>query len=91
MRQRYWRMTLSFDLPTLGALHTQVYYHDHKLETEMWFEKTQGAAYVQPRLHELEQRLSALGLEVPPVRCRQGCPPQLQTPQRMQNLLDTRA
>lgn len=73
---RRWVIELNFSPPELGNLHARLLYHNEKLKTHLWVEKDEHLPSVSKKLHELKERLTALGIEIEEVRCQAGVPQQ---------------
>ncbi|WP_176330112.1 flagellar hook-length control protein FliK [Oceanospirillum sanctuarii] len=74
--KRRWVIDLSFSPPELGNLHARLLYQNEKLKTHLWVEQDEQLPGVSKKLHELKERLSALGIEIEEVRCQAGTPQQ---------------
>lgn len=78
--KRRWVIDLSFSPPELGNLHARLLYQNEKLKTHLWVEQDDQLPGVSKKLHELKERLSALGIEIEEVRCQAGTPQQQPKP-----------
>lgn len=78
--KRRWVIDLSFSPPELGNLHARLLYQNDKLKTHLWVEQDDQLPNVSKKLHELKERLSALGIEIEEVRCQTGTPQQQPKP-----------
>ncbi|WP_437884284.1 flagellar hook-length control protein FliK [Pseudomonas sp. LRF_L74] len=70
-----WRIDLAFDLAPLGPLQVQAQVLQGRFSSQLWAENGQTVALVERELGHLRERLSAAGLEVDELACRQGTPP----------------
>lgn len=78
--KRRWVIDLSFSPPELGNLHARLLYQNEKLKTHLWVEQDDQLPNVSKQLHELKERLMALGIEIEEVRCQSGTPQQQPNP-----------
>lgn len=78
--KRRWVIDLSFSPPELGNLHARLLYQNEKLKTHLWVEQDDQLPNVSKQLHELKERLMALGIEIEEVRCQSGTPKQQPNP-----------
>lgn len=78
--KRRWVIDLSFSPPELGNLHARLLYQNEKLKTHLWVEQDDQLPGVSKKLHELKDRLDALGIEIEEVRCQAGTPQQQPKP-----------
>ena len=78
--KRRWVIDLSFSPPELGNLHARLLYQNEKLKTHLWVEQDEQLPGVSKKLHELKERLTALGIEIEEVRCQAGAPQQQPKP-----------
>ncbi|MDX1318660.1 MAG: flagellar hook-length control protein FliK, partial [Oceanospirillum sp.] len=78
--KRRWVIDLSFSPPELGNLHARLLYQNEKLKTHLWVEQDDQLPNVSKQLHELKERLTALGIEIEEVRCQSGTPQQQPNP-----------
>ncbi|OOV88553.1 flagellar hook-length control protein FliK [Oceanospirillum linum] len=78
--QRRWVINLSFSPPELGNLHARLLYQNEKLKTHLWVEQDENLPGVSKQLHELKDRLAALGIEIEEVRCQAGKPETIPDP-----------
>lgn len=78
--KRRWVIDLSFSPPELGNLHARLLYQNERLKTHLWVEQDDQLPNVSKQLHELKERLTALGIEIEEVRCQSGTPQQQPNP-----------
>lgn len=78
--QRRWVINLTFSPPELGRLHARLVYQQEKLSTHIWVEQDEQLPGVSKQLHELKERLTAIGVVLDEVRCQAGVPPQAPEP-----------
>ncbi|WP_417596807.1 flagellar hook-length control protein FliK [Oceanospirillum sp.] len=78
--QRRWVINLSFSPPELGNLHARLLYQNEKLKTHLWVEQDENLPGISKQLHELKDRLAALGIEIEEVRCQAGRPEKIPDP-----------
>jgi hypothetical protein len=86
-----WRVELAFDLPPLGPLQVQAQLLRGSLSSQLWAERPTTAELIDRELGHLRERLSAAGLEVGELACRQGVPPQGQRTTLEQRWVDETA
>ncbi len=67
---------LSLDLENLGPLHARVSLINEKILVTMWAERTETLTIISKHLHELHQRLREAGIQLDPIQCLQGTPPE---------------
>jgi len=75
-KEMLWRVELAFDLEPLGPLQVQAQLARGSLSSQLWAERASTAQLIDAELEHLRQRLSASGLKVGELACRQGTPPQ---------------
>ena len=71
-----WRVELAFDMTPLGPLQVQAQLLQGSLSSQIWAERDGTAQLIRAELDHLRQRLTAAGLTVAELACRQGTPPQ---------------
>lgn len=71
-----WRVELAFDVAPLGPLQVQAQLLHGTLSSQIWAEHDGTAHLIRAELEHLRQRLTAAGLNVAELACRQGTPPQ---------------
>ena len=71
-----WRVELAFDVAPLGPLQVQAQLLQGTLSSQIWAEHDGTAQLIRAELEHLRQRLTAAGLNVAELACRQGTPPQ---------------
>ena len=71
-----WRVELAFDVAPLGPLQVQAQLLQGTLSSQIWAEHDDTAQLIRAELEHLRQRLTAAGLNVSELACRQGTPPQ---------------
>lgn len=71
-----WRVELAFDVAPLGPLQVQAQLMQGALSSQIWAERDGTAQLIRAELDHLRQRLTAAGLTVAELACRQGTPPQ---------------
>jgi len=71
-----WRVELAFDVAPLGPLQVQAQLLQGALSSQIWAERDGTAQLIRAELEHLRQRLTAAGLTVAELNCRQGTPPQ---------------
>ena len=86
-----WRVELAFDLSPLGPLQVQAQLLRGSLSSQLWAERPTTAELIDRELGHLRERLSAAGLEVGELACRQGVPPQGQRTTLEQRWVDETA
>ena len=86
-----WRVELAFDLPPLGPLQVQAQLLRGSFSSQLWAERPTTAELIDRELGHLRERLSAAGLEVGELACRQGVPPQGQRTTLEQRWVDETA
>lgn len=69
-----WKITLAFKLESLGPLYIQVALIPPRVSPIIWCESPKTFALLQKERKNLEQQLSALGLEVDAIHCHKGQP-----------------
>jgi hypothetical protein len=75
-QETLWRIELAFDLAPLGPLQVQAQLLRGSVSSQMWAERAGTAQLIAAELEQLRERLSAAGLSVGELACRQGTPPQ---------------
>lgn len=86
-----WRVELAFDLPPLGPLQVQAQLLRGSFSSQLWAERSTTAELIDRELGHLRERLSATGLDVGELACRQGVPPQGQRTTLEQRWVDETA
>jgi len=86
-----WRVELAFDLAPLGPLQVQAQLARGSLTSQLWAERAGTARLIEAQLGNLRDRLSAAGLQVGQLDCRQGTPPQGPRTQLEQRWIDETA
>lgn len=86
-----WRVELAFDLAPLGPLQIQAQLARGSLTSQLWAERAGTARLIEAQLGNLRERLSAAGLQVGQLDCRQGTPPQGPRTQLEQRWVDETA
>lgn len=71
-----WRLELAFDVDPLGPLQVQAQLCQRVLSSQLWAERAGTAQLIDHELPRLRERLSAAGVVVNELACRQGIPPQ---------------
>ncbi|WP_312226057.1 flagellar hook-length control protein FliK, partial [Stutzerimonas nitrititolerans] len=71
-----WRVELAFDMAPLGPLQVQAQLLQGSLSSQIWAERDGTTQLIRAELDHLRQRLTAAGLTVAELACRQGTPPQ---------------
>lgn len=79
-RDGEWKMRFSINFSQTGEVGAIVSLRGGKTGVMLWAEREETAAVLQESQGELEQALSARGLEPGTIRCRHGSPPQAQKP-----------
>lgn len=74
--EKRWVINLTFSPPQLGQLHARLLYQNETLSTHLWVEEDDSLPSVSRQLHELKQRLSAIGIVIDEVKCQCGKPEQ---------------
>ena len=69
-----WKITLAFKLEYLGPMYIQVALIPPKVSPVIWCESPKTFALLQQERANLEDQLSALGLEVDTIHCHKGQP-----------------
>jgi len=75
-KEMLWRVELAFDLAPLGPLQIQVQLARGSLSSQLWAERASTVSLIDRELDHLRERLTASGLTVGELACRQGTPPQ---------------
>lgn len=75
-KETLWRVDLAFDLDPLGPLQVQAQLAHGSLSSRLWAERGVTAELIDGELQTLRERLTAAGLTVGELSCRQGTPPQ---------------
>ncbi|MGH8435354.1 MAG: flagellar hook-length control protein FliK [Pseudomonas sp.] len=86
-----WRVELAFDLAPLGPLQVQAQLARGSLTSQLWAERASTADLIDAELSHLRDRLTASGLNVGELACRQGTPPQGQRTSLEQRWVDETA
>lgn len=86
-----WRVELAFDLAPLGPLQVQAQLARGSISSQLWAERPDTANLIDRELGYLRERLSAAGLTVGELACRQGTPPQGQRTTLEQRWIDETA
>lgn len=86
-----WRVELAFDMAPLGPLQVRAQLLQGALSSQIWAERDSTAQLIRDELDNLRQRLTAAGLTVAELACRQGTPPQGPRTSIDQRFVDERA
>lgn len=72
--QSVWRITLSFDLPPLGPMHSLVRIQQGRVSSTFWAERDETKRLLERELPRLNQALVSLGLDVEMLEALPGRP-----------------
>lgn len=73
--QQAWTVHLAFDFQDWGGVHCTISLQGSTVGTRWWAERAATASLIDRHLHQLQQRLWDLGLNVGGMRCVHGSPP----------------
>jgi hypothetical protein len=79
-RDGEWKMRFSINFSQIGEVGATVSLRGGKTGVMLWAEREETAAVLQESQGELEEALTARGLEPGAIRCRHGHPPQARKP-----------
>lgn len=69
-------VSLSLNLSNLGPLHARVSLTDERIIATLWAEHPETLNLIQTHLPELHQRMRDAGIQMDPVQCLEGSPPE---------------
>lgn len=72
---KQWSVMLSFNLPRLGGLYTQLTILENSVSAKLWAEQESTLIQAQASLDHLRQQLQSQGVEVKQLQCLSGLPP----------------
>ena len=75
-KETLWKVELAFDLDPLGPLQVQAQLLRGSLSSQLWAERPGTVNLIDAELSTLRERLTAAGLQVGELACKQGTPPQ---------------
>ena len=75
-KEALWKVELAFDLAPLGPLQVQAQLFRGSLSSQLWAERPDTVSLIDAELNTLRERLTAAGLQVGELACKQGTPPQ---------------
>lgn len=75
-KTKQWQIMLSFDLPNIGKLFTQISLRDNQVSTIIWADNEKTYHQAQEKLNRLREQFEHEGLNVTQMQCFNGTPPQ---------------
>ncbi len=86
-----WSVSLAFDLPGLGPVHTKLQLINNKIVTTFWAERIKTRALFSEHQDELLKRYRENGVETAGFHCFQGSPPASSKIKQTRLMLDIKA